>query len=493
MNPAGPPNAANFKVEFFKRLFDYPTRNTPPPLGVDDYETYIKGLAQRDFAPNISGTADATVDKSQAVSAAITVRGGLDITSGGDTNLIVQKVSATPVDPGFAIGGSGRSFSIALPAGSLANVYGPIDVTVKAWTVQGLGCDTATFCQKTVRLTLTNNPPAVSTGPYRIVGTTEAPVNGALTASDPDGDNPALFVYTKASEPVRGRLAAFNADGTFTYVPPAGFRTPFTDTFQVTVADAGRATSAVTTVTIASSGRNSAPVPVAITTPVQLDEDTSATVTVDPAADSDTRDVLRYSAGACTILGGTLAKTPGSADTDRSFVYTPAANANGNERCTYTVNDGTVSVDSTIAFQINPVADKPVASSPLVITIDVTTAVPQKNEYIDLKSLVTDPDTPVGNLEYRIINFSDFETGAPTPPSTFGSFAPVTAPGDDVPGGTFTYTNRINVALDFVIRYQVSDPALPAPRFVQRRAHKLRSDPYCGNVQRQRAAYRGRA
>ena len=107
------------------------------------------------------------------------------------------------------------------------------------------------------------------------------------------------------------------------------------------------------TITVTVTPVNDPPVDVnqAVTTP----EDLPINGTLPVATDVD-GDPLTYAAGATAPGHGTLTVNP-----DGSYVYTPAADFNGTDTFTYTVTDGTVTVEKTITVTVTPVNDPPVA------------------------------------------------------------------------------------------------------------------------------------
>jgi hypothetical protein len=101
----------------------------------------------------------------------------------------------------------------------------------------------------TVTLTVNANPLVAPVRTYRVVSNTPlttTSVNGLLAGfTDPNGRAPSALLG--AIKPAHGTLTSFNADGTFTYRPNAGFRG--TDTFTYRISD-GATTSPSVAVTL---------------------------------------------------------------------------------------------------------------------------------------------------------------------------------------------------------------------------------------------------
>jgi hypothetical protein len=144
-----------------------------------------------------------------------------------------------------------------------------------------------------------NRPPAITTTSFNAVEDTD--FGGTLIASDPDGDAITLAVVT---QPLHGTLVSFTAAGAFVYRPAANFFG--SDTLQVRATDPV-GLSATTTITIAVSNVNDAPVAVDDIVSVQ----SGATVTVNVLAndtdlDNDTLNVAVSTlptSGTVTVLG----------------------------------------------------------------------------------------------------------------------------------------------------------------------------------------------
>ncbi len=200
------------------------------------------------------------------------------------------------------------------------------------------GVTTATV---TVNVTPVNDAPVV-TGDTRTTPE-DAPVNGAVSATDVDG-NPLTF--TLATPPSNGTVTV-NADGTYTYTPNPNYNGA--DSFTVLVSD-GQGGTRIAPVSIAVTPVNDAPVASGDTRITPEDTPVNGSIV---AFDRD-GDPLTYTINAAPAHG-TVTINP-----DGTYRYTPAANYNGTDTFTVNVSDGKgglVTVTATVT--ITPVNDAP--------------------------------------------------------------------------------------------------------------------------------------
>ncbi|MBH9554383.1 tandem-95 repeat protein, partial [Inhella gelatinilytica] len=192
----------------------------------------------------------------------------------------------------------------------------------------------------------------------------DAPVAGAVSASgaedggaiavtpiasDIDGDTLSYSVVTGAAN---GSVSFNSTTGKFDYTPNANFYG--TDTFVYMVADGNGGTS-MATATVTVTSVNDAPT---ANTPaaVSVAEDASVGGTV-TGADID-GDALTYAVATAPANGTVVFNANGT------YVYTPAANFNGTDSFTFTVNDGlAVSAPKTVSITVSAVNDAPVAGA----------------------------------------------------------------------------------------------------------------------------------
>ena len=223
------------------------------------------------------------------------------------------------------------------------------DVTV-TFDSTGLAADvyTGTLCVNsndpfnplvTVPLTMTvvpNEAPVAADDAYTTTqGVTLTVAVPGVLANDTDGDGDPLTAVLDTD--VASGTLTLNADGSFTYIPDAGFDGSDSFTYH---ANDGTDDSNVATVTI--TVLNTAPV--AVDDAYTIDQDTVLTVTVsgvltnDMDADGDALTAVLDT----DVTSGTL-----TLNADGSFVYIPDAGFTGTDSFTYHANDGTD--DSNVA------------------------------------------------------------------------------------------------------------------------------------------------
>ena len=282
----------------------------------------------------------------------------------------------------------------------------------------------------TVAITVTpvNDAPV---GSGTSISTSEDTVKtGTLpVASDADGDT---LTYGKGSDPVHGTVTV-NADGTYVYTPAANYNGA--DSFTYTVND-GKGGSNTYTVAITISPVNDAPV--GSGTSITTSEDTVKTGTLPVATDVD-GDTLTYGKGSDPVHG-TVVVNP-----DGSYVYTPAANYNGLDSFTYTVNDGKGGSNTyTVAITISPVNDAPVGSGTSITTAEDT---------VKTGTLPVATDVDGDTLTYGkgsdpahgtvVVNADGTYTY--TPAANYNGADSFTYTVNDGKGGSNTYTVSINI------------------------------------------------
>ncbi len=183
----------------------------------------------------------------------------------------------------------------------------------------------------TVTITPVNDAPTVAA--TAAITTLEDVASGAIAigATDLDGDTLSYSVKVDAA-PTKGSVAFDAAAGTFVYTPNANAHG--TDTFTIVVSD-GRGGTAEQVVTVSIAPVNDAPT-VSATAAITTLEDVASGAIAIGATDLD-GDTLTYS------VKVDAAPTKGTVSFDATagtFVYTPAANANGSDTFTIVISDG---------------------------------------------------------------------------------------------------------------------------------------------------------
>ncbi len=168
-------------------------------------------------------------------------------------------------------------------------------------------------------------------------------VDGALKASDVDGDR---LTFTVSTAPAHGQ-ASVDARGAVSYRPERDFNGP--DRFAVTVSDGALSVTADVSVTVAALDDP----PVAVASALSLDEDTPGTGALeasDPDGDALTyRVVSRPAHGRLTVD-----------EKSGAFTYTPAPDFHGADAFTFDVSDGELrSAERKVALEVRAVNDAP--------------------------------------------------------------------------------------------------------------------------------------
>ena len=192
-----------------------------------------------------------------------------------------------------------------------------------------------------------NVPPVAVDDSYTTAQDTplSVPAPGVLANdSDTDGD-PLTAVLVPNGTPGSVTL---NADGSFTYTPPAGFSGSDHFTYQ---ASDGTALSNLATVniTVTATGGNTAPV--ANDDSYSTSQDTALTITAPGVLDNDTdADGDPLTATQLSSAGNGLA----ALNADGSFSYTPNAGFTGTDSFTYEAHDsnGGVSAAATVTITV---------------------------------------------------------------------------------------------------------------------------------------------
>ncbi|HDM8125779.1 TPA: tandem-95 repeat protein, partial [Vibrio harveyi] len=200
----------------------------------------------------------------------------------------------------------------------------------------------------------------------------DASVSIDVLANDQDADSDSLSIESATVPAEQGTVEII--DGKLIFTPAEDFNGEATVTYVVT--DGALTDEATVTVTV--NPINDAPA--AVNDTVSTDEDTAVTIDV-LANDSDPEnDTLTITAASVPTEQGTVAIVDGK------LVFTPAENFNGDATISYTISDGQLTDDATVAVTVNPVNDAPVAVDDTVTT-DEDTAVT-----IDVLANDSDPE-----------------------------------------------------------------------------------------------------
>ncbi|MEM8670113.1 MAG: Ig-like domain-containing protein [Planctomycetota bacterium] len=240
-------------------------------------------------------------------------------------------------------------------------------------------------------------------------------INVLSNDTDPDNDTLAVQSFT---QPSNGTVA--NNNNVLTYTPAANFSG--LDSFTYTVDDGNGGTdSAVVTIDVAAQNDS----PVAVNDSVETTEDVPIQINVLSNDTDPENDTL-------TVQSFTQPSNGSVSNSNNVLTYTPAANFNGSDSFSYTINDGNGNTDSAVVtISVSAVNDGPVA-----VDDEATT---DQGEAVDIAVLTNDSDIDGDLLTV---------TGVSTPTSG------VAAINND---GSVTYTPEDGFAGSDSFTYTISD------------------------------------
>ncbi|MGD1468585.1 tandem-95 repeat protein, partial [Vibrio harveyi] len=289
------------------------------------------------------------------------------------------------------------------------------DATISYTTSDGELSDDATV---EVTVNPVNDAPVAANDTVATDEDTAVTIDVLANDSDPENDQ---LTITNASVPTEQGTVAI-VDGKLVFTPVENFNGDATISY--TVSDGQLTDDATVAVTV--NPVNDAPV--AVNDTVATDEDTAVTIDV-LANDSDPEnDTLTITAASVPAEQGTVTIVDGK------LVFTPAENFNGDATISYTISDGQLTDDATVAVTVNPVNDAPVAVDDTVTT-DEDTAVT-----IDVLANDSDPENDTLTIT------------AASVPAEQGTVAIV--------DGKLVFTPAENFNGDATISYTISDGQL---------------------------------
>ncbi|MFN1519754.1 tandem-95 repeat protein, partial [Vibrio harveyi] len=239
---------------------------------------------------------------------------------------------------------------------------------------------------------VTVNP--VNDAPVAVDDTVTTDEDTAVTidvlANDSDPENDQLTI-TNASVPAEQGTVTI-VDGKLVFTPAENFNGDATISY--TISDGQLTDDATVAVTV--NPVNDAPV--AVNDAVSTDEDTAVTIDV-LANDSDPEnDQLTITNASVPAEQGTVAIVDGK------LVFTPAENFNGDATISYTISDGQLTNDATVAVTVNPVNDAPTID---VTAVDSVTEDAVSTDTVVATLVVADTDTPADQLTVQLENNDD--------------------------------------------------------------------------------------
>ncbi len=380
---------------------------------------------------------------------------GLDADTEGDT-LTVQSFTIAGVagthNPGDTVTLPGVGAVTLLADGTLTfvpetNYNGTVPVLTYTVTDGNGGTDTADVA---VTVDPVNDVPVATNDDYST--DPGVAIDIPVLSNDTDVDTTDTLTVTSVTQPANGTVS-INPDGSLKYTPNAGFNNG-TDTFTYTISDGNGGTATATVTVIVPQSAFS---PIANPDTNTTTEDTPLTVSAadglldnDSDGNLDTLTVTEFVIDGTTYTAGTEAYIPGKGklkiNADGSYVFTPAANFNGNfPEVTYTVTDGTGTTDasSMLNLTVTPVNDAPVA-------VDDAYTVAEEGT-VTLTPLTGDTDIDTGDiLTITSINNIALTGGVQSTPVTNGTVNIDAA-------GVITFTPDTNYNGPISFPYEISD------------------------------------
>jgi VCBS repeat-containing protein len=244
----------------------------------------------------------------------------------------------------------------------------------------------------TINVTSVNDSPVAVVDSFTMNEDETLTTSVSLLANDSDLEGDSLTVNTTPVVDVVNGTLTLNADGTFTYAPPANHYGSELFTYEVSDGNGGTAQASVT---ITIYAVNDTPIPVSDS--YSVDENSSIDVSLslglianDTDMDGDTLTV--DTTPVVDVSNGTLVLS-----SDGTFTYTPYANYYGSDSFTYRVTDGnggvaTTTVNITIAEVPN--------QAPVVAGIDSTYTLTQGQDTV-ITATATDVDGDAVTWSYE--------------------------------------------------------------------------------------------
>jgi gliding motility-associated-like protein len=317
---------------------DAPVATVPAGRTIDEAtKTAIPGISFTDID---AGTAPVTVTIS-APSGTLSAVSGNGVTVGGTPGALTLQGTLANINAFIAANGLSYTSTVNPPAS--------VTLTVNIADNGNTGSGGTLQDTKTLILTITPaNDPPTGTGDTKTTNQ-DTPVDGNVTGSDPNGDP---LTFTKGTDPAHGTVVV-RPDGTYTYIPDAGYNG--TDNFTVVISDGKGGTVTVPvniTVNPVIPGNNP-PTGTGDTKTTEQDKAIDGKVNgTDPDGDA-----LTFTKGTDPAHGSVVVNPDGT------YTYTPAAGYTGGDSFTVVISDGkggTTTVTVNITVTAKP-ASAPVA------------------------------------------------------------------------------------------------------------------------------------
>jgi ELWxxDGT repeat protein/VCBS repeat-containing protein len=274
----------------------------------------------------------------------VAINGVLTNDSDVDGNPLVASVVTNPARGTLTLNPDG-SFVYTPQAG----FQGTDSFTYRAF--DGIASSTATVSLSVI----VNQAPIAQPDVYSaIAGQTLTVTAPGVLANDTDPDGQTLSALGGATQPGNGQLLNFNADGSFVYLPNAGFIG--LDSFTYRASDNLSETLQTVTISVTTNGA-----PIANPDVYSVNQNNLLAISrtagvlandTDPNAQSLSATIVS------TTNQGSLSLNP-----DGSFVYTPNAGASGTDSFTYRATDGSFNSTAIVTLSLKSTSTPPIAQN----------------------------------------------------------------------------------------------------------------------------------
>ena len=351
--------------------------------GSDFDDLAVGTTRQVTFSYNATDSSGAV---SPAATVTITVTGGndaplstdLNLTTGEDTpvNGAISAIDPESDPLSYSVTGSPANGTVVLNPSTGTFVYTPnVNYNGSDSFVVTISDGNGGTTTSNVVIDVTPDNDAPTATDLSLTTDEDAPVDGAISTSDPDGD---ALSYTITGNPAQGTVALNPATGTFTYTPNMGYNG--SDSFVVTISD-GNGGSTTSKVTIGVNPVNDAPV--ANADSINVTEGGGATTLVGGATSVLANDTDAELDPLTAILVSGPANGTLTLNADGTFSYLHNGSETTTDSFTYKVNDGTEDGNVvTVNINVTPVNDAPitiadkikVAEGGMATVLDITGA-----------------------------------------------------------------------------------------------------------------------
>ncbi len=327
-------------------------------------------------APTMAAISDVSIDEDQTKNVPLTVSDAestlseLSVKVTTTNDALLSTVTVNKADTGISLD--------ITPAANQSG--GPVTVTVEVSDPGGLKV-TRSF---NVTVNAVNDPP-VAQNDSGIVLDEDTTATIDVLANDTDLADGDTLSIASVGTPAHGK--ALIVLGKIRYTPDANYSG--TDSFVYTVSD-GKGGTADATVSVTVNNVNDAPVAKPDTATAR--EDIAATINV-LSNDFDVDTAVNTSEH-ISLLSSTNGSHGTTAISDGMIVYTPAANFNGTDTFTYTIEDNSrLTAEATVTVVVSPESDDPIFNA---LSNEYTINEDAKNAEIAFE--ISDVETPLNSV-----------------------------------------------------------------------------------------------